>query len=125
MRYFYIIIFCIFSLQCFSQKYTVRKNKPAVSEEVLQQKDSVVLNSIYNAGVCLKKSATLQFSSIGCFTTAAILGAAGIINENKALYVSSAALVFGAIMCEVFSIQMKMDAGRELIISSNKIQFKF
>ena len=48
-----------------------------------------------------------------------------VANKNKALYLSSGAFIFGAVMCEIFSIQMKMNAGRELIISSNKIQFKF
>lgn len=124
MRHFLILIFLIISSQISAQTYTVRKSQHK-SVRTEQVNDSIVRNSITEAGFRLKKSANLQYAAIGSALGAGIFAGIAINSDHKFFYAPAGVFCFGAALCEIFAIHHKMEAGRELILSGNKIQFKF
>lgn len=124
MRHFLILIFLIVSSQVSAQTYTVRRSQHK-SVRTEQVNDSIVRNSITEAGFRLKKSANLQYAAIGSALGAGIFAGIAINSDHKFFYAPAGVFCFGAALCEIFAIHHKMEAGRELILSGNKIQFKF
>lgn len=124
MRHFLILIFLVISSQVSAQTYTVRRSQHK-SVRTEQVNDSIVRNSITEAGFRLKKSANLQYAAIGSALGAGIFAGIAINSDHKFFYAPAGIFALGAGICEIFAIHHKMEAGRELILSGNKIQFKF
>lgn len=124
MRHILILFFFILSSQISAQTYSVRKTQRKSIESSVAV-DSFTVNSLYRAGEHLKRSANFQYSAIGCTAAATLFTSVAVGTEQKALFIPAGVFGFGAILSEIFAIHHKMEAGRELIISSNKIQFKF
>lgn len=114
----------LISSQLSAQTYTVRRSQHKVFEAEVTS-DSILQNSITEAGYRLKKSAKLQYAAIGSALGAGIFAGIAINSDHKFFYAPAGVFCFGAALCEIFAIHHKMEAGRELILSGNKIQFKF
>lgn len=124
MRHIILFICLFISVAVSAQTYSVRKTQRKSIERSVAV-DSFTVNSLYRAGNHLKRSANFQYSAIGCTAAAALFTSVAVGTEQKALFIPAGVFGFGAILSEIFAIHHKMEAGRELIISSNKIQFKF
>lgn len=124
MRYIIILFFLVISSQISAQTYTVRRSQHKVFETEVTS-DSILQNSITEAGYRLKKSAKLQYTALGGAFGAGIFAGIAIYSDHKFFYAPAGIFAFGAALCEIFAIHHKMEAGRELILSGNKIQFKF
>lgn len=126
MRHILILFFLILSAQLSAQTYTVRKSKTPQKRVMTEiTTDSIVRNSITEAGFRLKKSANLQYAAIGSALGAGIFAGIAINSDHKFFYAPAGIFALGAGICEIFAIHHKMEAGHELILSGNKIQFKF
>lgn len=124
MRKILLLLFVVCSVQLASaQTYTVRKKAP--KPLLLEINDSIRNNQIIRAGNYLRKSANMQYASLGCLAGGGLFCVAAVTSDKKAMYAPAGIMFFGSILCGVFSIQYKMNAGKELILSGNKIQFKF
>ena len=124
MRHIILFICLFISVAVSAQTYSVRKTQRKSIERSVAV-DSFTVNSLYRAGNHLKRSANFQYSAIGCTAAAALFTSVAVGTEQKALFIPAGVFGFGAILSEIFASHHKMEAGRELIISSNKIQFKF
>lgn len=123
----FTLLFLLLSIvaSVYSQELSVRKERNGYPKQKKTELKSETtpevasFSSTYKAGSYLQQSAMFQYGAIGGGIIAGGLAIAGSSKDNKGL--KNAAYIIGgmAIISEIFSIHLKMRAGKELKLSTN------
>lgn len=126
MKYLLAVLVSLFSVVTISaQSYTVRPSKDV---EKLALNDSITRTRVFYAGDCLSKSARCQYSAIALGVTSGLTALWASKAEDKAktpIRVVSIVSGVSAVLTELFAIQWKMQAGKELKISAGELIYRF